>query len=553
MDFHQRGVQIALELNRPHGLGATIAEKGQLGLAHLDQQFADGLLVLLGGADEQLLRDRVQVDSRPVEPFFGELSHDRHFGGERVHVFQVVDHQLGVLGTELFEGLADQFVMIGPGNRHQLIGTRLIRQFHLGSPLFHQAFQHVDCGQLVDVLHRVELQRGRRVQKQALFDLFDNRLDGVLLGRRGDGHQSVVCLIDRHLDGVIPPEKQCQRAIDVGRIDRRQPMHAEHGALTFPVLAIHLVKRGLDLLVVFRQRAGHDAETVGIQGDLRLWHQRTEHRKGRGGIGVAKPIDLGGHLLGLRQPFGEFGDGLTDGFVVPLVGPDDETVAFGVDHELGVILQHGVQHVQQGLGVAAFDRVDGHHPIAFQPTVGLQLFDGVLDNLMILRSCPGDEFAGIVAFAQFGLGDGGGKQGNGVGCSGRLDVVDHDPGCRLVGFPLRHFLHRRVNDFVIGGTGPGDQLPRIGAYRELGIRRGFLQELKRAGGVHRRQRIDHHLRLHLGRAFLEHSFDDFFDDLVVGRPSPSDHLMGPGTYGQAGLGDGRAQHAHGLGNAGRSQ
>ncbi len=552
LDLGDRAFEVAAEPDDPHRAGAAVAEQLQLGLAHLDQQLADLLVLLRIRPDEDLLGDRVDIDlRRAVEALFLELGGDRHLCRDGVDVLQVVDFQFGLFAAELLEGFADQLVVIGPGDGHQLVAPRIERQVDLGAALFEQGIEDLHCRGRIDVFHRVELKHVGRVEQDSLCHFLDELVDLVVLQRRGDGDDGVVGLIDVELDRGIPPEQRIKRTVDVTHVAAFDPVNTEHGLLTFHVFAFHLVDRRLDLLMILRQRAGHDALGVLIQREPGRGHQRLEHAEGRRGIGQLEAVDLGGRLLGAFQALDELLDRLVDGLVVFGVGPDDEAVSLGVDDELRVVFELGLQDLHKGLGVAGLNGIDGDDAFSLKPAIGLELLDGGLDHLVVFGACPGDQFSGIVAHGQLRFRHGGLEQPHRVVGAGGLDIVEDHAGPGFGRLFLGHLFHRVGDDLVVGGPGPGDELAGVGADGELGVGHGLSEDLHAPGRIDGLQRVDHHPRSGLRRLLLRHRLDRPLDDLVIAGPRPGDQAAGVRADGELGVGDGRAQELDGVLRVGR--
>ena len=116
----------------------------------------------------------------------------------------------------------------------------------------------------------------------------------------------------------------------------------------------------------------------------------------------------------------------------------------------------------------------------------------------------------------------------------RFERVHGDLASQFGGTFFGQPFHNLLDDLVVGGAGPGDQLMRLGAGGQAGGGHRGAQHphgLRRAAGL---ERVDDGLGLGFRRGLLVQLLDDLRNLGVVPRPGKGDQLagVGPGTQGR---------------------
>ena len=515
-------------------------------MAHLLELFR-------GSADQQLAGGRIGIDVRLAQvAFVGEQPANGQTCSVELDIVELEDLQDAFFRAELFEDFLDLCMLLGPGHGDELVAVAVHRQVDPHALLLEHVPEDFGGRVGVDVFERVELQLKGAVEGRSLLDLLDQLVDLLVLERRSVGDQAVVGRIERELHVALHAEQVLDGRQHVARVGRGDPVDLESRRL-FDRVAIHFFDRVADFFVILRQRGGHDRPGSIVDGDHRLGNQGLEDIEGGVGIRLFEPVDDRGRFNNRGHRGRVLLNRALDRVGVALVGPDDQGLARRVGNELRVLADHGIEQREQRGDVFRLHRVDRHHAVSVEPTVGFDLVDGRLDRRVVFGIGPGDQLRGVLADSELGLRDNRREDLHRGGGAGRPQRIDGDRRLLLFRSLLGQLIQRRLDLFVFRRAGQRDQLASVAAGIDRRLGHGLHQHADRRLGVDRLDCVDLHPGRRLCRLFLAHLLDGLLDQLMIGGPGPGDQLPRVRPDAELGLGHDQAEQGSRLGRRRRIQ
>ncbi len=295
----------------------------------------------------------------------------------------------GRFDLELLEEFLDHFVLLGLGPDRQLPRLRL------GKDLDPRDFRR----QLrKDGLESLALRRGDGVDDElvllvrgsAFLELLDGRLDPLVVGRGGHGHDPLVARVGRHL-GIRG--HFLKRGHQVRRWQLRHGIELQLRRVRPRFFRLQLVDNRLDPFLIGRRGDGHQAPRRGIDRQLRLREERLQHGKrgGRVRLGEAIDIELPDSLHGRGRP--ELLHQGLDRLVLRGNCPGDQLAAPRVQRQFG-IGNDGIQVLHQLRAAVLVDRVGLQAGLLLRRQAGPHLLQDGLDAGLHARTAVAIDLLG---------------------------------------------------------------------------------------------------------------------------------------------------------------
>ena len=213
-------------------------------------------------------------------------------------------------------------------------------------------------------------------------------------------------------------------------------------------------------------------------------------------------------------------------FVGP--GPNDQLLRIGSRRDPST-RDRRPQRREHRIGSARGQRVDYRFGRRRFRLFLAHLFDGRLDQDLIVRSGHGNQLLGIGADAEGCLGKGAAQNGNRGRRRGRLQRVDHALWRRVGRFRLGHLLDKVVNLLVLARLRPNDQLARVGPGGESRQGEDLGQAPRRRIVQRPFEAVDDQFARVVARRLLDQLVDNRLDLRLVGRSGPDEQLVGRAT------------------------
>ncbi len=106
--------------------------------------------------------------------------------------FELQNIEGSLSAPQALQGFADHAMLLWLGQRHKLFAVGIDGEFRLAAVSLQQLGERGDDARALDVLERIQFQRGAAFARHPLFDLPDQVADGFLLLGRGHGDDRVV-------------------------------------------------------------------------------------------------------------------------------------------------------------------------------------------------------------------------------------------------------------------------------------------------------------------------------------------------------------------------
>ena len=386
------------------GLGVV---RPRLGGLDLGERIADRGLRFGRRQDNQPLVDRVELDFRAGGEALQQRERRRRIGrGELVdfELARLVDR--GGAAAEFFHRRAEDFVLGGRGERHQVARLRVDRELGVG----HQCLEAGEKlgrsggarrgGQPRDS-DRVDFKPPLLVGRTVRVDLFEGRLDCRLLGGAGPDQQPV----GLRVEGDFRVRKELSDHLGhAGRIGRPERIGRKLELFLGRQLLAELIEDAAEHLVL--RRPGPDRQLAGLRVGDHL-HARQLRRNPAedcleavlllGGDGVDDKL----RLLFRRQRGGCLLEGFLHDLVIGRRGNDGQVLAARIGRDLGLGGQR-LEDREHGGGQVFLQRVEAD----FRPRCA-GIFDrrDRLDDLLVIGRRGDDHQAAVFAVGRdLGLG-----------------------------------------------------------------------------------------------------------------------------------------------------
>ena len=282
--------------------------------------------------------------------------------------------------------------------------------------------------------------------------------------------------------------------------------------------------------MIFRRRPGDQLAGSRVDRKPGIGHQRLQGGRQLCRVGAGDRIDLESGLLFRRHDLLDLLDRRLDGLVLRGRGHHQQAFARGVQGDLrrgGQALQHSDQSGRRIL----FQAVESQRRRVFAGLVRLEPRQRRSDRLLVGRNGQRDQRVGLGIDRHLGVRQQTLQQGQRRGRIGLGHRVDFQPRGVFLRRPATKLLHRRLDQRVILGRRPGDQLAGLRVDGEPGIGHQRLQgggQLRRVGAG---DRIDLESGLLLRRDDLLDPLDGRLDSLVIRRRGHHHQAFARGVQG----------------------
>ena len=391
---------------------------------------------------------------------------------------------------------------------------------------------------------RVELKLGGVRIRSLGLELLERGLDHLVIGRDGPGDERVAGCPGRELGLGDQRGEQRQRGRGLGLGER---IDLDGGLAFRGCLALEAGQRRFEQLVVLGQGVGDQLGVASVErepcvGNEGL-HLGYERRAAGRQIGAPHRVGLESRLHFRRASRLDLLQRRLDRFVLRGAGPGQQPAAFRVQHELRFGEQL-LEHCQHARRIGRRDGVSHQLELLFGGQVALELFEDLLDDLVLRRLGPHGQLP------RLGVGDHlhagqlrGQRTHHGLETRplGGRDRIDG----QLVSSLDEHFLGDLVDRLldlgVLGGRTDDHQQLAAVAHCHLRLRRHLLDHFQQAGGHGKRQFVELQLGSVGPRLLRLEGLERVFDHRLIRRNRQRDERPGLGIDREPGVGQDRFQ------------
>ena len=343
--------------------------------------------------------------------------------------------------------------------------------------------QHAQGGRGQDVLQRVHRGHGGFLRRRPGVQTIDQGLDLFVILGRGPGDELVGFGAGQEAGARKGLGQQADRVSHRrgGRLPL-EPIDGRRRASAAFAFGVDLGQHGLDLLVVGGAGQRGQPLRIGRVGGKRRFGERRRQDGGRGRRGdplqrVQRHL---GRVFRRRSGVHLFDQGFDPGVILGS-GPGNKLVGFGAHGERGFRerrAKDGQGVVQPSGGRRAFELVDADGGIAAGIALDVDLLQDLLDRRLVGRAGVGGQAVSVLGVGtEFGLGDGGGQQGQRGGGRDVLQGVHRGLGRLLRRRSDVQTVHQGLDLLLILGGGPSDELAGFRAQQEAGAGKACVNRL----------------------------------------------------------------------------